>query len=57
MKQSVGWIEQFGNPLSFTTLYVELPTPDENAHLGMILHLKEKFSDCIIGYSDHTLPC
>ena len=32
------------------------PTEDENAHLGMIKGLAEEFPDCIIGYSDHTMP-
>lgn len=32
------------------------PTPDENANLGMIIDLKTRFPDKIIGYSDHTLP-
>lgn len=32
------------------------PTPDANAHLGMIDGLKRAYPDFIIGYSDHTLP-
>lgn len=32
------------------------PTKYENANLGMIKDMKEKFKDYIIGYSDHTLP-
>ncbi|SHF00273.1 N-acetylneuraminate synthase [Marinitoga hydrogenitolerans DSM 16785] len=32
------------------------PTDEKNANLGMIKDMKEKFSDYIIGYSDHTLP-
>ena len=32
------------------------PTKYENANLGMIKDMKEKFQDYIIGYSDHTLP-
>lgn len=32
------------------------PTPEENAHLDMILGLQDKFPDMVIGYSDHTLP-
>ena len=30
------------------------PTKPEDANLSMIKMLKEKYSDCIIGYSDHT---
>ena len=33
------------------------PTKDKDANLEMISDLKEKFSENIIGYSDHTLPC
>jgi len=32
------------------------PTEDKNANLNMILDLKKKYPNCIIGYSDHTLP-
>jgi len=32
------------------------PTPNENAHLGMIKDLIRKFPDHVPGYSDHTLP-
>jgi len=32
------------------------PTRYENANLGMIKDMREKFSDYIIGYSDHTFP-
>ncbi len=32
------------------------PTRDENAHLNMIVGLKENFPDYICGYSDHTHP-
>ncbi len=32
------------------------PTLNENAALGMIAALRQKFPEKIIGYSDHTLP-
>ena len=32
------------------------PTKNEDANLNMITSLKKEFPDCIIGYSDHTLP-
>ena len=32
------------------------PTERKHANLNRIKFLKEKFKDCIIGYSDHTLP-
>jgi len=31
------------------------PTPVENANLEMIKTLTDKFPDCVIGYSDHTI--
>lgn len=32
------------------------PTPDANAHLGMITGLKRAYPDRLVGYSDHTVP-
>ena len=55
--EAVEWIEKAGNKqLSLLHCVLNYPTPDENANLGMILDLKAKFPDKIIGYSDHTLP-
>lgn len=31
------------------------PTPPKDANLEMISYLKKEFSDCVIGYSDHTI--
>ena len=56
VQEAVGWIEKIGNPLSLLHCVLNYPTPDQNANLGMILDLKAKFPDNIIGYSDHTLP-
>ena len=56
IQEAVSWIEKFGNSLSLLHCVLNYPTPDENANLGMILDLKQKFPDKIIGYSDHTLP-
>jgi len=56
IQEAVSWIEKYGNPLSLLHCVLNYPTPDENANLGMILELKQKFPDKIIGYSDHTLP-
>jgi len=54
--EAVSWIEKHGNPLALLHCVLNYPTPDENANLGMIIDLKAKFPDKIIGYSDHTLP-
>jgi sialic acid synthase SpsE len=56
IQEAVSWIEKFGNPLALLHCVLNYPTVDKNANLGMILDLKTKFPDKIIGYSDHTLP-
>ena len=56
IQEAVDWIEKYGNPLALLHCVLNYPTPDKNANLGMILDLKNKFPDKIIGYSDHTLP-
>lgn len=54
--EAVEWIENKGNKLALLHCVLNYPTPDENANLGMIIDLKTRFPDKIIGYSDHTLP-
>jgi N-acetylneuraminate synthase len=54
--EAVEWIEKKGNPLALLHCVLNYPTSDENANLGMLLDLKDKFPDKLIGYSDHTLP-
>jgi len=54
--EAVSWIEKKGNPLALLHCVLNYPTPDQNANLGMIMDLKTKFPDKMIGYSDHTLP-
>lgn len=56
IEEAVSWVSKYGNPLALLHCVLNYPTPDENANLGMILDLKQKFPDKIIGYSDHTLP-
>ncbi|MBF0479370.1 MAG: N-acetylneuraminate synthase family protein [Candidatus Omnitrophica bacterium] len=56
VKEAVGWVEPFGNPLALLHCILNYPTENRNANLGMILGLKQAFPDRIIGYSDHTLP-
>ncbi len=56
IQEAVSWIEKYDNPLALLHCVLNYPTPDENANLGMILDLKAKFPNKIIGYSDHTLP-
>ncbi|ANE31750.1 general stress protein 14 (GSP14) [Campylobacter hyointestinalis] len=54
--EAVGWIEKHENPLALLHCVLNYPTRDEDANLGMIIDLKNKFPDKLIGYSDHTLP-
>ncbi|HFU76801.1 MAG TPA: acetylneuraminic acid synthetase [Arcobacter sp.] len=54
--EAVEWIEAKGNQLALLHCVLNYPTPDKNANLGMIIDLKTRFPDKIIGYSDHTLP-
>ncbi len=56
IQETVEVIEKFGNPLSLLHCVLNYPTENNNAHLGMILDLKQKFPHVIPGYSDHTLP-
>jgi N-acetylneuraminate synthase len=55
--RAIEWIKEEGNnQIILLHCVLNYPTDYENANLGMIKHMKEIFSDYIIGYSDHTLP-
>lgn len=56
IQEAVSWIEVYGNPLALLHCVLNYPTLDENANLGMIFDLRQRFPNKIIGYSDHTLP-
>lgn len=56
IEQAAGWIEAKGNVLALLHCVLNYPTNDANANLAMILDLRRKFPDNLIGYSDHTLP-
>lgn len=56
INDAVSWISSYGNPLSLMHCILNYPTNDYNANLGMIIDLKNNYSNCVIGYSDHTLP-
>lgn len=56
IEEAVGWINKYGNKLALLHCILNYPTEDRNANLGMILHLRKKFPELLIGYSDHTLP-
>ena len=43
-------------PIAIMHCVLEYPTPYAHANLNKIVSLKKEYSDCIIGYSDHTKP-
>jgi len=45
-----------GNKLTLLHCVLEYPTPYEHANLKKISSLVEEYSECIVGYSDHTKP-
>jgi sialic acid synthase SpsE len=56
IEQAVHWINENGNQLALLHCILNYPTTDSNANIGMMVELKKKYPDKIIGYSDHTLP-
>lgn len=56
VQEAVDIIENHGNKLCLMHCVLNYPTPNQNANLGMILDLKNKFPKHVPGYSDHTLP-
>lgn len=56
INNAVNWIDKKGNPLALLHCILNYPTSLENANLGMIKDLIDKFPGYVIGYSDHTLP-
>lgn len=56
IERAVELVRKEGNPLGLMHCVLNYPTEDENANLGMIIDLKRRFRNCIVGYSDHTLP-
>lgn len=56
IQQAIEKIEQFEIPICLMHCILNYPTQDNNANLGMIKDLIQKFPNTIPGYSDHTLP-
>ena len=54
--EAVGWIEAFDIPLALLHCVLNYPTKGKNANMGMILDLRKRFPEKLVGYSDHTLP-
>lgn len=56
IEEAVYWIDNYDIPYALLHCVLNYPTYDENANLGMIKGLKNKYPNTVIGYSDHTLP-
>lgn len=55
--EAVRTIREAGNnKIALLHCTLNYPTGYRNANLNMIKHMKNIFSDLVVGYSDHTLP-
>lgn len=55
--RSVAEIRKYNScPLVLLHCVLEYPTPPEEVNLNKICSLKQRYPDCIIGYSDHSKP-
>ena len=44
------------NEICLMHCILNYPTRNENAHLGMLVDLRTRYPELLLGYSDHTLP-
>lgn len=58
IEEALGWIAAVDPELPVALLHCVLnyPTHEPNANLGMIVGLRTKYPQHVIGYSDHTSP-
>lgn len=56
VQRTVELLDSKSIPTCLMHCVLNYPTPNENAHLGMIKALQKHFPNKVIGYSDHTLP-
>lgn len=57
IERTIQLIKEYNDqPIVLLHCVLEYPTPFEHANLNRIVTLKNKYSDVIIGYSDHTKP-
>jgi N-acetylneuraminate synthase len=58
IQEALEWIKirQTPSPVALLHCILNYPTLDQNANLGMIKDLQQKFPENLIGYSDHTMP-
>ena len=53
---ALAWIDAEKTPAALMHCVLSYPTLDKHANLGMIIGLKKRYPERLIGYSDHTLP-
>ncbi|MEM4396795.1 MAG: N-acetylneuraminate synthase family protein [Candidatus Woesearchaeota archaeon] len=56
IERTISWIKKYKIRIAILHCVLSYPTVDENANLLSITLLRNRFPDCVIGYSDHTLP-
>jgi len=56
ISEALDWVGLEKIPVALLHCVLNYPTLDGDAHLGMILGLRKKFPNAIVGYSDHTMP-
>ncbi|WP_242083686.1 N-acetylneuraminate synthase family protein [Aestuariivivens sediminis] len=55
LDQAIEIINQYHSNISILHCVSEYPTRYENVNLNTITYLKKNYSECTIGYSDHTI--
>ena len=56
IEEALDWIRPFNVQVMLLHCVLNYPTPDPQAHLGMIIDLRRRFPDSPIGYSRPYLP-
>lgn len=56
IQKAVDVVRAAGAPVAILHCNLSYPTPLEEANLGRIKLLRERFPDVLVGYSDHTQP-
>jgi N-acetylneuraminate synthase len=57
VREAVDCLRSSGaNEIAVLQCTLAYPTPTEHASVGALRELGEEFPDCVLGYSDHTIP-
>jgi len=56
ISKTVEYLRGLGVQFALLHCVLSYPTPVKDANLRRIVELRERFPDCVIGYSDHTQP-